>query len=199
MTSIKRRGPAYQATGKLGKLMRVYGVPSFYWGLTDRSIGNPITFHIDREWAKEGRSQEITPSKQQKVIDEIFRGNLLKETSMVVGVGSCPTDMLGIAFGAAVVARAIELEIRPLMINICDRPEALEIQGTPDVVVFHNINSECNQGRVDACRHWLSWFDDTFVVAVLGGSNPLSFFYNRLHSRIDAALYFEGDTLVEND
>lgn len=101
-------------------------------------------------------------------------------------------------FGAAVCRRALELKLNPLMMGLWNSPNNTTIKGSPDVVVFYSIRVESHPTRLEFCRDWLSILDDTFVVVIVGGADPVTFFNNNLNYPLDSALYFRGESGGKN-
>lgn len=197
---LARKGPAYRASKKNERKLRVYGLPGRYWSFRDRHIRGITSFTTDRPWAPNEQPLTINPARQKAAIDKFFTTDALAVTSPVVAVGSEPTDELGLIFGAAIMSRALDLthptegrKLRPAMINVARSPAHTEINGDPDVVVFWNVKGDSAPIRTDACRDWLARFDDCFRVLIVAGSTPAHFFYNRLHWEPDVSLYFRGE------
>lgn len=191
----RRKGPIYRASDKLERRLRLCGVPSRYLRYGREDIVGLTGFSTEREWAPQGKLLQVRPEKQQETLNLIFEETTLADTSSVVGVGSYPTDHQGLVFGAAVCRRALELDLQPMMINARRSPREapnLGLRYSPDVAIIHNIKKDCGSLRADACRDWLSLLDDTFLILIVAGTDPVSFFYMRLHYPIDAALYFSG-------
>ena len=203
----KREGPIYEAANKREKLLRAYGVPSRYLRYTTdeyqahfRKAADPATkrnlaqlesWTYDRDWVKNAVPMNVTMDKQKQVLSAIFEDKALAETSMVVGAGTYPTDHLGLMFGAAVCRRAMDLKLRPRMIN--SRRSPASVVDTPDVVVLYNTAFDCDPIRATMCRDWINHFDDVFTVVITAGTDPVTFFHTRLHLHVDAALNFRGD------
>ena len=203
-----RKGPIHEVANAKERKFRVRGVPSRYLRFTNddtlalfRAAAVPTEkrnpaklrgFTYEREWAKGGQSMHVTVDRQKVVLDEIFNHEALQRTAPIVGVGTYPTDHLGIKFGAAVCRRASDLGLRPMMINTKNNP-SMTIPHEPDVVVLYNITNDCDAYKATKCRDWISNFEDTFVIVVVAGADPVTFFHTRLHMHIDTALYFRGD------
>lgn len=194
----RRKGPIYESSTELEKKLRVKGVPSRYLRYTADHLGRPYSFSVERPWAPEGESARYNITSQKEVIDSIFEDTALSDTSLIVGAGSYPTDHLGMIFGAAVCRRALELRLTPLMMGLWNSPSSTTIKGTPDVVVLYSIRADSHALRLEACRDWLSILDDTFIVVVVGGTDPVTFFNNNLNHAFDSAVYFRGEAGGKN-
>jgi len=193
-----RKGPLYENMVQDERILRSFGVPSRYVRSKREDLGRMFSVTMDRDWVRNAESLKISVAQQNEVIEGLFAGKLLLQESLIIGVGSEPTDHCGMVFGAALCRRAYDMGLRPKMINTRRNPGEVQFNQPPDLVVFYGAKSDCNVFRADVCRDWLSFFDDTFLVMIVAGTNPMSFFYNRLHSSLDAALYFQGDSGVED-
>lgn len=194
----RRKGPIYESSTKLEKMLRIKGVPSRYLRYSAEHVGRPYSFTVERPWAPEGEAARFNVASQKGVIESVFEDTALCDTSLIVGVGSYPTDHLGLIFGAAVCRRAAELGLNPLMMGLWNSPSNTDIKGTPDVVVLHSIRADSHSLRLEACRDWLSILDDTFIVVVVGGTDPVTFFNNNLNHSLDSAVYFRGESGGKN-
>ena len=198
----RRKGPTHKMVKEMAKKiggdgtglsLRYKGVPSKYLLSTYDDIGKVFGFTMPRPWAKDGMLKNYRTKNQNRAIKGIFEDTALADSSSVVAVGSYPTDHLGMIFGAAVCRRALEMELNPLMLNLTNFPSRTEIKETPDVVVLHNVNPDSHKSRIEVCRDWITIFDDTFIVVIVGGSDPATFFHMKLHYSFDTALYFQGE------
>jgi hypothetical protein len=161
-------------------------------------VGRPYNFTVDRPWAPEGKSARYKSSEQKEVIETLFEGTVMRDTSYIVGAGSYPTDHLGLIFGAAVCRRALELKLNPLMMGMWNSPSTTSFKTSPDVVVLYSIRTDSHVARLEYCRDWLSILDDTFVVVLVSGADPVTFFNNNLNYPLDSALYFRGESGGKN-
>lgn len=195
---MPRKGPIYETLDQTERVLRAYGVPSRYLRCTRKDIDklNMHTVTFEREWLPKDKAVlSLSPTKQRRVVSEIFDDNSFKVSSGIVGVGSDPTDGPGMTFGAAVCRHVHEQGKRPMMINTRRAPGATieETMTTmPDVAVLYNIKTDSGSFRTDSCKDWLTILDDVFTVLIVGGTDPITFFYRRLHHPLDGALYFAG-------
>lgn len=189
----RRKGPLHESADELGVRLRYKGVPARYLRSKYEDLGKVFGFTMSRPWVKDGMMKSYRTKIQNRTIKGIFEDTALIDSSAVVAVGGYPTDHLGMVFGAAVCRRAMEMNLNPLMINLRSSPHNTEIKETPDVVVLHNVNPDSNKNRIEICRDWITVFDDTFIVIIVGGSDPATFFNMKLYHSFDAALYFQGE------
>lgn len=194
----RRKGPIYESSSDVERKLRLRGVPSRYLRYAAADVGRPYSFTVDRPWAPEGESARYKAAEQKEVLKSLFEGTVLRDTSYIVGAGSYPTDHLGLIFGAAICRRTLELKLNPLMMGLWNSPNNTSIKGTPDVVVLYSIRSDSHPTRLEFCRDWLSILDDTFVVVIVSGADPVTFFNNNLNYPLDSALYFRGESGGKN-
>lgn len=194
----RRKGPIYESSTKVERILRLKGVPSRYLRYGEADVGRPYSFTVERPWAPEGEAARYKSGAQKELIRSVFEDTVISDTSYIVGVGSYPTDHLGMIFGAAICRRALELRLNPLMMGLWNSPLSTQIKGSPDIVVFYSIRADSHATRLEFCRDWLSILDDTFVVVIVGGADPVSFFNNNLNYPLDSALYFRGESGGKN-
>jgi hypothetical protein len=190
-TSERRKGPIFNSACELGRSLMVAGVPGRYWKIRRKDVGEPVSILYNRPWYKEGKAYQVTPAQQQQWIDDILDGHALKESAPLVAVGSEPSEDMGLLFGVAVIERALKLELKVRMISAHRIPR--EVEGNiPDVCVLYNIAANASPFRLDVCREWIAELDDVFLVMIVSGTDPASFFLDTLNQSFDQALYFKG-------
>lgn len=191
---LARKGPAYQEASTEDRLMRAYGLPSRYWG---------VTVDASKELTKHVRSVGITRSynnaamtigaaRQKRALAGLLTDPEALSRSRIVVVGSVPTDELGMAVAAGVMRRTRELKKRPMCISMRRNPSE-DVASEPDVVVLHNLTADCHAMRAQVCRDWLDRFDDTLRIVVVGGTDPYTFCHTRLFCPLDDGIYLEGE------
>ena len=168
MVHKRRIGPLELKASDVEQKMRRCGVPARYLKSTEESIGRLFSFTVERPWAKDEELGRYNVTYQQKIVRSLFEEEALRKTSDIIGVGSYPTDQLGMVFGAAVCRRALAMGLNPLMLGLWNSPERTPIAEEPDVVVLYSIRPDSHSVRFEMCRHWMSDFGDTFIVVIVG-------------------------------
>lgn len=193
---MPKKGPAYRTASPEARVMRAYGLPSRYWDVEagDGPVlaGRAITIELERPWVPLGAITQVTPRRQQKLVQSLFEEGGLKRSYVLV-LASKPTDELAMAMAAAIVRQARKERLRPVCIPVRRGPDDTQIGHDPDVVVLHNLPHDCHQMRAQICRDWLGWFDDTFRVVVVSGADPYWFAHKRLGHPVDGAVYLQGE------
>lgn len=189
---MRRKGPLFDAMDDTAKYIRALGIGSRYAGAKRDDIGRVCSFTVDRPWAKNGTVLQVSVSQQKNLIDSILDGGAMTTLSTLIGVGSYPTDRMGMMFASLVCRRATELGLRAKVINLWENPSKNTLK-IPDVVIMHNVKSDSHPMRLQACRDWLTILDDVFIVVIVSGTDPVTFFQNKLNHPLDAAIYFHGE------
>lgn len=176
--------------------MRALRLPSRYWNVQEAD-GPALVQRLgdissNRSWQDaQIRLRQVSVARQKKTLGQLFESNPFG--SRVIGIGSEPTDVLGMTLAAALLRRAQALRLKPLCISMAERPDALT--GDPDVVILHNLMVDCHQMRRQICRDWLDRLDDSFRIVVVAGGEPYSFIRRQLSYPVEAddVLYLRGD------
>jgi len=191
---LARKGPVYRDASPDDRLLRAHGLPTRYWEVTvedGKALAEKVrTIGIPRAWRN--TVHQVTAPRQRKLITELLTDAAALRRSRVIGIGSTPTDELGMALAAALVKRTRELKLRPLCLSMRRNPSE-EIAGEPDVVILHNMTADCHPSRAHVCRDWLERFDDTPRFVVVAGCDPYTFSHTRLFCPLDDFLYLEGE------
>jgi hypothetical protein len=191
---LSRKGSVYEKAPPDDRVLRAHGLPTRYWDVTVeeglRLADQVRTIGIPRAWRN--TVHQVTAVRQRKLIARLLTEADALRRSQVIGVGSSPTDELGMALAAALVRRTRDLKLRPLCISMRRSPSD-EVTGEPDVVILHNMTAECHAARAHACRDWLDRFDDTLRFVIVAGCDPYTFSHTRLFCPLDDFLYLEGE------
>jgi len=186
-----QKGPAYEKATESERRLRLFHVPSRYWSVTPEDVKGVHSCTIDRPWKKS--IWQLDAGSQKKVIASAITGTALKDSAPFVLAAGDPTDSRAMAFGAAVVKRALELNLRPVMINVTNDPKKTDYGQPPNVVVLWNVRFDSTPGRIESCRDWLAKFDGIYRVLVVAGTDPTRFAYQKLNLFPESALYFRGE------
>lgn len=190
---LSRKGPVYREAPQDDRVLRAHGLPTRYWDVTveegQRLAEQVRTIGIPRAWRN--TVHQVTAVRQRKLIASLLTDRDALRRSQVIGIGSSPTDELGMALAAAIVRRARDLKLRPLCISMRRGLEDVSVE--PDVVILHNMTAECHAARAHLCRDWLDRFDDTLRFVVVAGCDPYTFSHTRLFCPLDDFLYLEGE------
>ncbi len=173
----------------MDKLLKIYGVPARYHDVARDFTGDVRGFSMDQKWRNDKKCLQIGVPKQREVMARLLNN---PPRQGVVGIGTVPTDSIGMAFAATVVRSWIQRDrsARASMIDLAGPPDKQRPSG---LTVLHNVTNQSHPMRVQICRDFLVRLDGTLRIVVVGGIDPVEFFYKRLHYPLDYALYFEGD------
>jgi hypothetical protein len=193
--------PVYAVADKVEKRLMRAGMPSRYVKYDKEDIRGYHTLSFDvrqRDWIPSDQPTTINATRQRKKVNEILsEPDMLRYMAPVVGVGSYPTDHLGMIFANAVCKYAISLGINPLVINAWQSPRAFEEKSheKPRLVVIHNVRADATSSRMDMCRDWLmlTAMDRAFRILVVAGTDPITFFDRHIGFKPDLSLNFRGE------
>jgi hypothetical protein len=108
---LSRKGSVYEKAPPDDRVLRAHGLPTRYWDVTVeeglRLADQVRTIGIPRAWRN--TVHQVTAVRQRKLIARLLTEADALRRSQVIGVGSSPTDELGMALAAALVRRTRDL------------------------------------------------------------------------------------------
>lgn len=194
----KSTGPLYATAATTGsRLLKLAGVPGRYWQINRKVLPSPASLIVKRPWYQEGKAFEATARQQQEWLDDLLVGDAMKSSeSPFVVVSGYPTDDMALVFGALAVMKASTLGLRVNMISahksIRDIRQEDNWSSLPDVLLIYNLVSDTNRFRLDIVREWIAEADDSLVILLVGGCDPVTFCFDTLKKPFDRVLYFQG-------
>lgn len=211
-TSMTDKNPIYKAASPEERALLRIGVPPRY-ALNSEIKSNsslrehsPDPAHISTDYPRPhvsgGEDFILSKANQEKTIDNLLGPHMLKAgLASIIGIGSHPTDYPGMVFASLVCRHALTLGIKPLMINSAWGLNEYKRKNKPfpDLAIVHNVRGEDTRMRIGVFRDWIMHFhgdarsdSKTFVIAVVAGTDPMTFQEQSLRFWLDAHLYFRG-------
>lgn len=149
------------------------------------------------------RPVEVSIKKQLKVLRTLHENPL--ESYRCVGIASYPSDLMAKRIAIWLFERALSIHQKRAATQSVSRTPPLwhTVYGgyvdklrdgdeRPSQLVISNVTMESTAYKVEKVRDLLEKYHDIPRIVVLGGSDPLTFFRQRLSYPIDAAIYVGG-------
>jgi hypothetical protein len=112
----------------------------------------------------------------------------------IIGIGSEPTEYAAMQFGCSIAKQAIKRIYdckEPYKIEIINSCELQELRSDSlDILVIYNILQQATFDRIQAIRDAVEKYENALRIIIIAGSDPVSFFSNKLHLSLDGAFYF---------
>jgi len=198
---IKRKTSMYYKASPLEKMYYTIGIPQRYWKESEYC---QEFYPIVKEYVagKTKKYKTITQREQRKWFRK-FTAERPKELLLpyLVGIGGEPTDDLALQAGFEIIKKAISLDFKQkhqfktciFNLGSIDKRE-LSLEEIPDVLLLFNITSESTNERIQLARDLLLECESSFRIIVISGSEPISFFQNKLRLSLTTAMFFNNIT-----
>lgn len=141
----------------------------------------------------------LTTAKQRTALLKIAANPV--RSNYVMGISSFPSDALAKHLAIHIMALAVkswQQKHKPgrslpiwhrvfggLSDTLRDKP----IDETPSLIVLSNINEGSSAYKLEKVRDIMEKYSHVPKILVLGGSDPITFFANKLYSPVNAAIY----------
>jgi hypothetical protein len=166
------------------------------------NLDSAIT-RIDAENEKRGRYRSVPKNKQLDTLDSLHEHPL--RGSYVLAIGSVSTDLAAKQLALELFDRAFTQQVDnprfasrdfPIWHTIYGGlPDRMrdDYNGTPSMLVLSGLAENSMPLKLEKLRDLLDKYRDIPRIVLVGGQDPVSFFAERVHYPLKAALYIVDD------
>lgn len=178
---MRRKTKGYHKASKRERMYFFSGIPERYWASLQYKLA-PIIVE-DRDGIT-----KVSVARQEKDVASLKKP---LDRAAVIGIGSAPSDDAAMAVASDVAKELIARRLRVEYIDLGDWSIRYQVDNErlPDMVVIHNLMIDSPPQRLMHARDWAHWADGTLCMIVVAGTDPVTFFRDKLRMRLDIPLF----------
>lgn len=185
----------YYSANALEKLFYVSGIPNKYWD--DYTLPNPSSIAIETyDSSKQVKFKRVDENIQKEWMTKLTTDVMQLRKNYLLGIGSVPTDHTGMKLACAIAKFAlvqVHDNFDPFNVEVISSTELQHLKTNKiDILVIYNVLFDATFDRLQSIRDSLERHPEALRIVVIAGSNPVSFFNEKLHMSLNGAFYFRN-------